>query len=76
MNYLKLNEKLLKHHLKNKKRITLSLIVTFLITGGLGFVEEEALARDLRPRNEKNHTPHAEHFKKGAYFCHKIDHST
>ena len=55
MNYLKLNEKLLKHHLKNKKRITLSLIVTFLITGGLGFVEEEALARDLRPRNEKNH---------------------
>ena len=54
MNYLKFNEKLLKHHLKNKKRITLSLIVTFLITGGLGFVEEEALARDLRPRNEKN----------------------
>ena len=54
MNYLKFNEKLLKRHLKNKKRITLSLIVTFLITGGLGFVEEEALARDLRPRNEKN----------------------
>ena len=55
MNYLKFNEKLLKHHLKNKKRITLSLIVTFLITGGLGFIEEEALARDLRPRSEKNH---------------------
>ncbi|STO31330.1 Filamentous hemagglutinin [Fusobacterium necrogenes] len=54
MNYLKLNEKLLKHHLKNKKRITLSLIVTFMITGGLGITEEEILARDLRPRQAKN----------------------
>ena len=54
MNYLKLNEKLLKHHLKNKKRITLSLIVTFMITGGLGITEEEILARDLRPRQAKS----------------------
>ena len=51
MYYLKFNERLLKHHLKNKRRITLSLIVTFLITGGLGFVDEEASARDLRARN-------------------------
>ena len=50
MNYLKLNEKILKHSLKNKKRITLSLVVTFLITGGLTGFNEEAIARDLRVR--------------------------
>ena len=50
MNYLKINEKILKHSLKNKKRITLSLIVAFLITGGIDFVGEEVFARDLRAR--------------------------
>ena len=53
MNYLKLNEKILKHSLKNKKRITLSLVVTFLITGGLTGFNEEAIARDLRVRGAK-----------------------
>lgn len=51
MNYMQKNEKMLKHNLKNKRRITLSLIVSFLITGGFGFVEEEVMARDLRARN-------------------------
>ena len=53
MNYLKFNEKLLKHSLKNKKRITLSLVVTFLITGGLTEFNEEVEARDLRARQVK-----------------------
>ena len=52
MNYLKRNEKVLKHNLKNKRRITLSLIVAFLITGQIGFVEEKVMARDLRARNK------------------------
>lgn len=52
MNYLKKNEKVLKHNLKNKRRITLSLIVAFLITGQIGFIEEKAMARDLRARNK------------------------
>ena len=52
MNYLKRNEKILKHNLKNKRRITLSLIVAFLITGQIGFIEEKVMARDLRTRNK------------------------
>ncbi len=55
MNYFKLNEKLLKHNLKNKRSITLSLIVAFLITGEIGGpFEEEIFARDLRPRTKQN----------------------
>ena len=43
-------EKILKRHLKRKVTITGSLIVIFLITGGV-----PSLARDLRTRNpEKN----------------------
>lgn len=55
MNYFKLNEKLLKHNLKNKRSITLSLIVSFLITGHVGgFFETELFARDLRPRQKQS----------------------
>lgn len=55
MNYFKLNEKLLKHNLKNKRSITLSLIVSFLITGQIGgFFETELFARDLRVRQKQN----------------------
>ncbi len=51
MNYFKLNEKMLKHNLKNRRSITLSLIVAYLITGEIGeFLDFEILARDLRPR--------------------------
>ena len=52
-NTFSLNVKLVKHCLKNKRRITLSLIVSFLITGGI--TGTTVLARDLRPRQkEKN----------------------
>lgn len=52
-NIFSLNLKLVKHCLKNKKRITLSLIVTFLITGGISITP--IFARDLRSRQrEKN----------------------
>lgn len=55
MNYFKLNEKLLKHNLKNKRSITLSLVVAFLITGQIGgFFETELFARDLRVRQKQN----------------------
>ena len=55
MNYFKLNEKLLKHNLKNKRSITLSLVVAFLITGQIGgFFETELFARDLRARQKQN----------------------
>ncbi|MGL4865829.1 MAG: filamentous hemagglutinin N-terminal domain-containing protein, partial [Cetobacterium sp.] len=48
----RISEKILKHNLKNKRSITLSLIVSFLITGGLGFFEDDKIyARDLRVRN-------------------------
>ncbi|MGL5657056.1 MAG: hemagglutinin repeat-containing protein, partial [Fusobacteriaceae bacterium] len=52
MNFFKVAEGMLKHSLKNKRRITMSLIVSFLITGEIGFVSEEVLARDLRTRNK------------------------
>ena len=51
MNFFKVAEGMLKHSLKNKRRITMSLIVSFLITGEVGFISEEVLARDLRTRN-------------------------
>lgn len=54
MNYIKLSEKILKHNLKNKKRITLSLIVTFLMTGFGNY--EEIDARDLRQRKKEANT--------------------
>lgn len=36
MNFFKIAEGMLKHSLKNKRRITMSLIVSFLITGEMG----------------------------------------
>lgn len=54
MNYIKLSEKILKHNLKNKKRITLALIVTFLMTGFGNY--EEIDARDLRQRKKEANT--------------------
>ncbi|STO31859.1 Filamentous hemagglutinin [Fusobacterium necrogenes] len=46
----RLYEKTLKRYLKRKKSVTISLIVCFLITGGIEGTEEIALARDLRSR--------------------------
>lgn len=52
MREINFNEKLLKRQLKNKRKITLSLIVAFLISGGFGY--EEVEARDLRARKKEN----------------------
>ncbi|MGL4863889.1 MAG: filamentous hemagglutinin N-terminal domain-containing protein, partial [Cetobacterium sp.] len=52
MREINFNEKLLKRQLKNKRKITLSLIVAFLISGGFGF--EEVEARDLRTRKKES----------------------
>lgn len=53
------SEKLLKHHLKKKKNVTLALIVAFLISG-VPFFEEEISARDLRVRNKENNSVRTE----------------
>ena len=52
MREINFNEKLLKRQLKNKRKITLSLIVAFLISGGFSF--EEVEARDLRARKKES----------------------
>lgn len=52
MQEIKFNEKYLKRKLKNKRKITLSLIIAFLISGG--FNSEEVEARDLRVRKKTN----------------------
>ncbi|WP_448821280.1 two-partner secretion domain-containing protein, partial [Cetobacterium sp.] len=52
MKEVKINEKLLKRNLKNKRKITLSLVITFLISGMFEF--EEVEARDLRSRKKES----------------------
>ena len=53
MREFNLSEKILKRYLKRKRSVSVALIVTFLITGGLGLMEELALARDLRVRTKE-----------------------
>lgn len=52
MQEIKLSEKLIKRYLKKKQKINLSLIVAFLIAGGISC--EEVQARDLRSRNRES----------------------
>ncbi|MCI7681700.1 MAG: hypothetical protein MSP55_05690, partial [Fusobacterium necrophorum] len=48
MNLLRKTEKLIKQNWKERKRITLAVIVSFLINGGVGYATEEISEEEIK----------------------------